>query len=1294
MSPAHAVPLRSVPAARRPLGTAPAAATTHEPVVNAPADDAAVTHLRALADAHRTFIEQQTRVHALFLGSRGPVRAPIRTEDGGAREVTSHPVASHAAPLLPAPFEAGPPLEAPTSVERQCPEPTRPNATSVAGPAAGSRTPTGPAFSREQLEVHGSGRISELFGPLFEVQDGYERQVRMPEPPLLLADRVTGVDAEPGIAGRGVMWTETDVTSDAWYLNRGRMPAGVLIESGQADLMLISYMGADLRNRGERVYRLLGCELTFEDELPLPGETLKYEIHVDGHAKHGDVRLFFFHYDCLVDGVPRITVRGGQAGFFSDAELAASEGVQWSPEHGERTEDPRLDPPQVLGARRAFDVAQVRAFAEGRLWECFGDEFDLARTHTASPSIQTGDMLFLDEVTDFQPGGGPWGRGYLRAVSAVTPDAWFFQGHFKNDPCMPGTLMFEACLQAQSFLMAALGYTTTRDGWRFEPVQGESIPMVCRGQVTPASHELVYEVFVDEIVAGPEPTLYADVLCSVDGHKAFHARRVGLRLVPDWPLPLTDTSAVDDSTGRPVAVVHDRRGGEFAFGYESLLACALGRPSAAFGPLYEGRDGPVRVPRLPGPPYHFMSRVIEVDGEIGGMQDGSRVVVDYDIDGDEWYFDDNGFETMPHAVLLEAALQPCGWLASYVGAALTTDEELCFRNLDGTGTLHEEVRRGSKVLRTESTLTGISVAAGVIIVNFDVECTVEGRTVYSVKTVFGFFPPESLARQVGQPTTDDERLLALGPSDEVLDLADRPERYFGGAARLASGRLGMLDRITTVRRDGGRDGLGHYRAERDIDPADWYFRAHFFQDPVQPGSLGIEAMIELLQFAMLDQDLDRDLADPRFEPLALGVALTWKYRGQVIPSNEKVTVTVELSSISRSDDGVVATARAALWCDGVKIYSAEDLGMRIVSGEPAGGPGGGPGRVGGAAEPLRPRGLACLVDTGAGGGRSAIDVAAVGEYWSRLLGVPTRWLGGDLMRGLMSRYLRNVVVEDADAFEAVTVGGAIYLANHQVQIESVLMTQVLSAVTATPLVTIANAKHRNGWPGWLESVLCSYPGARDPESIAYFDPADRASMFEILETVKPDLAAGRRALFLHPQGTRSRVAPDPVSRVSSLFLDLAIDAGVPIVPTRFVGGLPEEPLDGKLELPLGHGAQDFHIARPITAAELVSHPYGERRTLVLEALRSVGPIEERPHPGSVEFEAEVDRWAVQTGARQVESAFMRTLAGVDDPSEETLELLGGAAAGVLEHDDDERGRWLAGVARVLYGPSGAAVRAG
>ena len=64
-----------------------------------------------------------------------------------------------------------------------------------------------------------------MLGERFERQDGYRRQVRLPEPPLLLADRVLGIAGEAGSMGLGTIWTETDVRPGAWYLHDGHMPA-------------------------------------------------------------------------------------------------------------------------------------------------------------------------------------------------------------------------------------------------------------------------------------------------------------------------------------------------------------------------------------------------------------------------------------------------------------------------------------------------------------------------------------------------------------------------------------------------------------------------------------------------------------------------------------------------------------------------------------------------------------------------------------------------------------------------------------------------------------------------------------------------------------------------------------------------------------------------------------------------------------------------------------------------------------------------------------------------------------
>ena len=74
---------------------------------------------------------------------------------------------------------------------------------------------------------------------------------------------------------------------------------------------------------------------------------------------------------------------------------------------------------------------------------------------------------------------------------------------------------------------------------------------------------------------------------------------------------------------------------------------------------------------------------------------------------------------MPFAILLEAALQPCGWLAAYVGSALTSEVNLSFRNLGGSAVQRAAVTPDIGTLTTEVTLTKVSRSGGMIIQNYD-----------------------------------------------------------------------------------------------------------------------------------------------------------------------------------------------------------------------------------------------------------------------------------------------------------------------------------------------------------------------------------------------------------------------------------------------------------------------------------------------------------------------------------------------------------------------------------------------
>ncbi len=1276
---------------------AEAPSTTWDPIVALHSE-----HLRRMSLNHQRMVEEETALHLRFLAMRESANQALLRVAGlpGAADSVQASSTSlrNVANVSPLPIR----FEHLSSPESAAPAPiAAPDAeTEPLSPAPG--TPDGPTFSRAQLEIHASGKISELFGPQFRPQDEFPRQVRMPEPPLLLADRVIALEAEAGAMGLGSIWTETDVDRDSWYLHQGRMPAGILIEAGQADLMLISYLGVDLLNRGERVYRLLGCELTYHGALPRPGDTLTYDIHVDGHAAQGDVRLFFFHYDCHVGGRPQLTVRQGQAGFFTKEELDASGGCLWTPEEQEIVGEPRLDPPAVECRKSSFDNDQIRAFADGDVFGCFGPGFERGQTHVRGPRIQGGRMLLVDRVVDFDPTGGAWRRGYLRAEMDLSEDLWFFDGHFKNDPCMPGTLMLEGGLQVMAFYLAGLGHTLQRDGWRFQPQPETPFALQCRGQATPTSKKLVYELFVEEVVGGPEPTLFADLLCTVDGLKAFHARRLALQLVPDWPLEALPKLLEGIHEPGPVATVNG-----FKFGYASLLACAWGRPSHAFGPMYEVFDGPRRVARLPGPPYHFMNRVVKLEGEIGVMRAGASIELEYDIPTDAWYFEENGCPVMPFAVLLEAALQPCGWLASYVGSTLSVDSDLSFRNLDGAATVLGELPADGGTLTTRVKLTDVSAAGDMIIESFDVQCFLGDHQVFEMETTFGFFPPDALAKQVGLPAGEVHQELLDRDSEISIELTARPAGYWdANRPRLADAMLLMLDRVTGFWPEGGAAALGQLRAVKNVDPGEWFFKAHFFQDPVQPGSLGLESMIQLLQLYMLETHMDQGIDRARFEPIELDRQLSWKYRGQVVPENRLITTTLEIIEIGRDDRGAFAICDASMWVDGLRIYQADGLGMRIVSDGSQDSSAGGEGERAvrehvAAAHQLHPSRVKAQLPltkfkleitrnddqaTVSGDPAGRFDLSLVRDFWARWFNRDP-WPMEDLFYGLVNRFVGRVVLEDPQAWAAQYGRSVLYLANHQVSIESLLFAVLAPGLNGVPVVTLAKAEHRTSWLGRLIQLCFSYPNVDDPEMMIFVNRHDPSAWKKTIAGLASEMADRGRSVMVHVEGTRALSARHAVKTMSGSFLDMALSLGVPVVPVRFVGGLPVAPLKERIEFPVGMGQQDIWLGRPIQPDEISPLHLGDRKNLVIESINSLGPSneDEAPSPPDTELARGVRLWQQETGVSHEHATLRMVLAGLEEPGELVQRLVAAECAEDLAGDSSPEGRWLFELGRRLLG---------
>jgi hypothetical protein len=89
------------------------------------------------------------------------------------------------------------------------------------------------------------------------------------------------------------------------------------------------------------------------------------------------------------------------------------------------------------------------------------------------------------------------------------------------------------------------------------------------------------------------------------------------------------------------------------------------------------------------------------------------------------------------------------------------------------------------------------------------------------------------------------------------------------------------------------------------------------------------------------------------------------------------------------------------------------------------------------------------------------------------------------------------------------------------------------------------------------------------------------------------------------------------------------------VPLYFAGGLPEEPLAGKLEVPYRQAAQDYIFGRPIMPEELTTLLYPDRRRCVIDAINALAPFSDAPHEPN--YAAENRIAAAFPGAAPLES---------------------------------------------------------
>ncbi len=776
------------------------------------------------------------------------------------------------------------------------------------------------AFDRDLCMEFAIGSVAKMLGPGFAEVDSYPTRVRLPDEPLMLVDRIVTVEGEPRSMSSGRVVTEHDVKADAWYLDGNRIPTCVAVEAGQADLFLSGYLGIDFITKGKAVYRLLDAEVAFHGPLPQPGDVIHYDIHIDHFFRQDQTYLFRFWFDGTVNGRPLITMRKGCAGFFTEAELAAGKGIVHTkldlmPRPGIRPDNWCELVPM---ANESYDEQAIDALYAGDLSACFGPRF--ANLPLRRPmTLPGGKLKLVDRVTEILPGGGRFGLGQIRAEMDIQPDDWFLTCHFSDDNVMPGTLMYECCLHTLRIYLLRMGWIGASDRVVYEPVPEVSSSLKCRGQVIDTTRTVTYEVTLKEIGYRPEPYAVVDALMYADGKPIVEIGSMSVRLsgLDRQSVEALWSGAVPTSETGPLPLTTAGKKPAL-YTYEQILAYSQGNPSEGFGEKYRPFDTERVIARLPRPPFQFLDRITGLKGEPWKMVAGASAEAQYDVPPDAWYFGANRQSEMPFSILLETGLQPCGWLAAYVGSALTSPIDLSFRNLDGDAVQHRPVTPDSGTLTTTATLTGVSSSGGMIIQHYDFEIVDRHGPIYTGKTVFGFFSKESLANQVGirdakryAPSASEK---ARGESFPYPDAAPFPER-----------KMRMVDQVDLYVPDGGPAGLGYLQGSAVVDPAAWFFQAHFYQDPVWPGSLGLESFLQLLKVAAFKRW--GGTPQSRFSAVVCKERQRWSYRGQIIPQNQRVTVEAVITAVD--DDQRLLKGDGYLIIDGRVIYEMHDFTVKM-----------------------------------------------------------------------------------------------------------------------------------------------------------------------------------------------------------------------------------------------------------------------------------------------------------------------------------------------------------------------------
>ena len=355
------------------------------------------------------------------------------------------------------------------------------------------------------------------------------------------------------------------------------------------------------------------------------------------------------------------------------------------------------------------------------------------------------------------------------------------------------------------------------------------------------------------------------------------------------------------------------------FTKEQLQEFGTGSIAKCFGPEYELLDHRVS-PRIPNRDLLMIDHITLISGEPRKLGPPASICSEYKIPHDSWFLSENDYPGVPLSILMEIALQPCGFLSAYLGTSLVLPaENNRFRNLDGYIKFISSPDLSGKIISNRAALKDAFTSGGMHIQKYAFTLSSEGSIFLEGESTFGYFTSMAMDQQSG-----------LGLLQHPVDTSVKKNADPIQPGNLHHKHLNLVDKVSFSSTSREPRNIVIF-GEKILSKSEWFYTNHFFQDPVMPGSLGVEAIMQGLWAYIKEKGLLAQFKNPMFS-FSKTSPFTWKYRGQVTPANEKINFQIYVKNEHLSTSELTLSADANFWVDALRIYSIKNLALSIREG--------------------------------------------------------------------------------------------------------------------------------------------------------------------------------------------------------------------------------------------------------------------------------------------------------------------------------------------------------------------------